>query len=172
MLYAAYQFPSEAEAVVALDGVDVASIDAVGNIITHTYGEPDENGRLPILSSETTGWFVNVAWASDEPLSMASFRIPATDAPRWWAGVPREMVTPVLPPPRKLTPLQFMDRLSAQRQAEIAAAATSSPSLLLSLLRLSGATEVDLDNPETIAVVSAMQSAGLISQAEADALLA
>lgn len=162
MIYAAYQFPDVATANAAL-AQDVTVNDA-----------SDVIGDRTILVDEapvTTGYYVNAVWGSEEPSSWIQYRIPTADAPRWWAGVAREVTAPTPIPVRKLTSLQFMDRLSSQRQTEIVAAAIQVPALLLSLLRLSGATEVDLDNPETVAVVAAMVSASLISQAEADVLL-
>lgn len=75
-------------------------------------------------------------------------------------------------PPRALTPREFMDRLSQVRQAEITAAAMASPALLLWLIRLSSAVEVDPAHPETIAGVNALRAAGAITQVEAGALLA
>lgn len=75
-------------------------------------------------------------------------------------------------PPRTLTPREFMDRLPMQRQAEVTAAAMQSPALLLFMLRLTGAREVDPSHPETVAGVTALRAAGVITEQEAAALLA
>jgi len=78
---------------------------------------------------------------------------------------------PVPAPVRVLTPREFMDRLPMQRQAEITAAATQAPAVLLWLLRLSGARDVDVAHPETVAGVTALRDAGLLTEQEAAALL-
>jgi hypothetical protein len=74
--------------------------------------------------------------------------------------------------PRIITPRQFMDRLPMERQAAITASAMASPQILLWLIRLTGATEVDLDNAETLEGVQALAFAEIITEAEALALLA
>lgn len=76
------------------------------------------------------------------------------------------------PAPRVLTPRQFMDRLGADKQGAAAAAAQNMPELLLVLLRLAAATEVDLDHPETSAGIGMMRRAGVLTDAEAEALRA
>ena len=79
---------------------------------------------------------------------------------------------PIVIPPRLPTPREFMDRLTEARQAEITAAAMGNAAVMLWLLRLLGATEVDPAHPETIAGVGALRAAGVITQPEAEALLA
>lgn len=79
---------------------------------------------------------------------------------------------PPAPPSRIITPRQFMDRLPMPRQQAITAAAVSSPQILLWLIRLTGALEVDLDNAETMEGVQALAIAEVITEAEAEALLA
>lgn len=78
----------------------------------------------------------------------------------------------VTSPPRIVTPRQFMDRLPMERQAAITAAAMSSPQILLWLIRLTGALEVDLDNAETMEGVQTLAMAEILTEAEAEALLA
>lgn len=73
--------------------------------------------------------------------------------------------------PRVITPREFMDRLSIETQAAIAAAATQNGQIMLLLVRLTGG-DVRLDSDETEAGVAAMRAAGLITAAEAAALLA
>lgn len=74
-------------------------------------------------------------------------------------------------PARVITPREFMDRLSVQTQAAIAAAATQNGQIMLLLIRLNGG-DVRLDADETLQGVAAMQAAKLITAAEAKALLA
>lgn len=73
---------------------------------------------------------------------------------------------------RNPSPREFMDRVPMARQAEITAAAVQSPAVLLWLLRMLGASEVDPDHPETIAGVNALLNAGVITQGEAVEFLA
>lgn len=79
---------------------------------------------------------------------------------------------PLILPPALPSPREFMDRLTAPRQAEITLAAMQSAPLLLWLLRLSGAREIDPAHAETIAGVHALRTAGVITEAEQEALLA
>lgn len=87
---------------------------------------------------------------------------------------PEPVPEPVAPPPpsRIITPRQFMDRLPMERQAAITAAAMQSPQILLWLIRLTGALQVDLDDPETLEGVQALHFAEIITETEAEALLA
>ena len=80
--------------------------------------------------------------------------------------------TPSQPATRTITPRQFMDRLPMSRQQAITAAAMTSPQILLWLIRLTGALQVDLDNAETMEGVQALALAEVITEAEAEALLA
>lgn len=98
----------------------------------------------------------------------------AADTPAAWAAMlaavePAPYQAPALP--RVVTPLAFMDRLAPETQAAITAAAAASPAVLLWLLRLTGAREVDLDSAETQGGVAALQAAGLLTQEQAAALL-
>jgi hypothetical protein len=74
--------------------------------------------------------------------------------------------------PRTISPREFMDRLSPEKQDAIFAAALQSPAILKLLVRLSAAVEVDLDFPETVLGVQAMKAAGLLTAEEAVAVLA
>ncbi|MBS7811215.1 hypothetical protein [Roseococcus pinisoli] len=97
-----------------------------------------------------------------------------TEYEAWLAdgGVPEP--APELPPapPRVLTPREFIDRLPLSRQGEITAAAMQSPPLLLWLIRLSSAREVDVTFPETIEGVAALRAADVITAQEVEDLLA
>ena len=71
----------------------------------------------------------------------------------------------------KLTSLQFMGLLTAAEQNAIATAAQANASVLVWLLKISGATYVDLGDPATIGGVNAMVAAGLLTAARATAVL-
>ena len=85
-------------------------------------------------------------------------------------GVPVEFVA--APSPRTLTPIQFLDRVSLQTQVGVLAAAKTDPMVELIWTRLILAVEIDLDSQQTIGGVQYLLGAGVISQAEADLLLA
>lgn len=86
---------------------------------------------------------------------------------------------PPAPPraPRIMRALAFIDRLPFVRQAEIVAAArtlatqgNAVPDLLLT--RIGAASVVDLDDPQVSQGVAELRRLGLITPAEADALMA
>lgn len=72
MIYGAYCFPSAGAAETAFRDLEPAALDMIGD------------------------GYVNAVWPDAEPGALAAYGIPAADAPRWWAGVPRE---PPAPPP-------------------------------------------------------------------------
>ena len=87
---------------------------------------------------------------------------------------PRSEPLPIDPPPpasRLMSPRVFMDALPRARQTDITTAGVAVPSVLTWLLRLVAAVEVDLDDPETVEGVGALEQAGLITAEEAAALL-
>jgi hypothetical protein len=74
------------------------------------------------------------------------------------------------------TPLSWINRLPLQTQLSIqgaaaAAAAGGDPSLALFLTKLSAAQEIDVNDAQTQAGVTAMFAAGLLNETERDALL-
>lgn len=90
---------------------------------------------------------------------------------------------PYVPPdpeplqPTQLTPREFMSRLPMGRQEDITAAAVAAAvqgnaAPLNWLFRMLGAVYVDPAEPETAGGVAAMEASGLITAAEASALLA
>ena len=79
---------------------------------------------------------------------------------------------PVVPPPVTLTPLQFMGLLTAAEETAIATAALQNASVLLWLVKTSGASYVSLGDQATIAGVNAMVAAGLLTAARAAQILA
>lgn len=74
--------------------------------------------------------------------------------------------------PRKVHPLDFMNRLPIEVQVNIVAAGESSPTARLWFLRLSASSLVDLDAVETRGAVGSLVAAGIITQEQADTLLA
>lgn len=97
-------------------------------------------------------------------------------------GAPIAVDPPAPPPPpaiRVIAPLAFRRRLSMERRQQITLAAAQAlaatpPNAALQtwLDDLVAARQIDLDNPETLAGVALLQSAGLLTEAEAAALLA
>jgi hypothetical protein len=75
------------------------------------------------------------------------------------------------PPPRLVWSLDFMDRFSDATQLAIVTAAQSNPVVRLWYDRLLASGSVDLNNTRLIAGLHAMRDAGLLSQAEVDAVL-
>jgi hypothetical protein len=97
-----------------------------------------------------------------------------------WNGTELE---PYSPPPvtptaiRTIRGAAFRERIPAARRAPIAAAAVQAANggdgtLVAAMLSFASAQTVALDSPEVNAAVDAMRTAGAITQAEADALLA
>lgn len=89
----------------------------------------------------------------------------------------------IAPPPqatiRVIAPLAFRRRMSTARRREITLAAAQAmaatppqPALQVWLDDLNAAKRVELDHPDTIAGVALLQGAGLLTEAEAAALLA
>lgn len=72
----------------------------------------------------------------------------------------------------KITSLSFQKRLSNETRIAIQNAAKENPFVNLMMMDLQSAQEVDLEHPETIQGVTLLLSLQLITQAEADTLLA
>lgn len=112
------------------------------------------------LYPATLTWF-DVTALNPQPAAGWSFSGTAFTAP--------PAVAPLAP---RLTSLQFMNLLTAAEQTAIATAAQSNASVLVWLLKISGALYVDLGDPATIGGVQAMVGAGLLTSARAAAILA
>lgn len=67
-----------------------------------------------------------------------------------------------------ITPLQFMALFTDAEQATITGAAMQSPPLMLWLLKLSAADQVDTTLPDVTNGLGAMQQAGILSQERVD----
>ncbi len=78
----------------------------------------------------------------------------------------------VAPAAPKLTSLQFLGLLTAAEQQAIMTAGLANASVMLWLLKVTGATFVDLGDPTTIAGVDAIAAVGLLTSARAAAILA
>lgn len=127
---------------------------------TYTYTSP-ANAAIRVHDTQTgakgivrQGSDAFVAILADQAITVAPYAPPAA------------------PSLRKITPRAFMLRLPAPVQEAVAAATVQSPSLHRWVLELVASREVDLDMPETQAGVAAMVQAGLLTQAQATALLA
>ncbi|WP_424813577.1 hypothetical protein [Roseococcus sp. YIM B11640] len=85
MLRRAYNFPSSAAGIAAIEAIpEGAAVDVqrIGPAF-----EPGEGG------AQRPGWFCNIDWAAAEPVDWVEHRIPSEDAPNWWTGVPRVPAT-------------------------------------------------------------------------------
>lgn len=98
-----------------------------------------------------------------------------------WAWTGSAFAAPVQPAPaalpRRLSSLAFRRRLSPARRAAVTLAASAAmeqgdATLQVWLDDLNAAGVVELDDPETVAGVAAALAAGVITEAERDALLA
>lgn len=78
------------------------------------------------------------------------------------------------PPParRVLLPLGFRNLFLPAEEVAITAAAQAAPQLRVWLDRLNAASEVDLDDPRTVAGLDALVAAGLITEARRDQIAA
>jgi hypothetical protein len=88
-------------------------------------------------------------------------------------NAPDPAAAPPAPPYVPPSPRQWLERLAPATQANIAKAALADATgaTLLWLLKAAGNPAIDVTNADTNSGVSTMQSAGVISAAEATALL-
>jgi hypothetical protein len=104
-------------------------------------------------------------------------------APDGWQRMTRDeyaaLAATYVPPPQPLPPLRFADWLSFYRHAErkvpglyrrVVAASQQSADIAAWLTLASGQGEMHMNHPETIAGFAALVQAGVITQAERDAL--
>ena len=78
-------------------------------------------------------------------------------------NVPAPYVSPAATPRRIVTVLEFRDRLTPGEEVAITQASMASAAVRVWLDRLSGAQEVNLDDPRTVAGLHAMAAAGLLA---------
>lgn len=93
---------------------------------------------------------------------------------RLWAYVGGAFSPPaaVVPASPKLTSLEFMALLTPAEQAAIAGAGLANASVMLWLIKLSGAMYIDLGDPQTVGGVHALAAAGLLTSDRVTAILA
>jgi hypothetical protein len=87
------------------------------------------------------------------------------------------LVTVAAPPPRPAppappSPRQWLERLSSEKQAAIAAGGLANAAVLLWLLKASGLSTIDVTLQETIDGVAALVSAGILTADDQAVLLA
>jgi hypothetical protein len=70
------------------------------------------------------------------------------------------------------SPREWLERLSADKQAAISAAAVANPAILLWLLKAAGTPQIDVTATETVAGVAALVSVGVLTSADQTVLLA
>lgn len=68
-------------------------------------------------------------------------------------------------------PRQWLERLTADKQAAIAAAGVGNAAILLWLLKAAGSPAIDVTSADTIAGVGALVTAGIITTADQSILL-
>lgn len=78
-------------------------------------------------------------------------------------GVPEPYLPPAPGPTRIVTVLAFRDRLTPEEEIAITQAGMASAAVRVWLDRLSGAQEVNLDDPRTVTGLHAMVAAGLLA---------
>ena len=102
---------------------------------------------------------VTLPATSTDPLATIDAHLP-----NWW--------TPPPPPaPTTIAPLAMMNRLTLTEQATMATAAQGNAQVLLWLMKMASATEIDVTDPVTIAGVQAMEAAGLFVAGRAAVVL-
>jgi hypothetical protein len=82
-----------------------------------------------------------------------------------------DAATPLSFPSPAPSPREWLERLSADKQAAIAAAGVGNGTILLWLLKAAGSPSIDITNAETIAGVAALVAAGVITTADQTILL-
>lgn len=87
-------------------------------------------------------------------------------------GLPAWVDVPAPAPKTQFTPLEFQARIPADKLHAIVQAAVSNPALLLLLFQFAGAGIVDITDQRTISGVNAFVAAGVLTQADAQEILA
>lgn len=72
----------------------------------------------------------------------------------------------------EMKPLDFLDLFTEQEQIGVVTATLANPAIKLFYDRLLAATYVTIEDPRTLAGIQALVSAGLLTQARADAVIA
>ena len=87
-------------------------------------------------------------------------------------GVPEPYLPPAPRPTRIVTVLAFRDRLTPAEEIAITQAGMATAAVRVWLDRLSGAQEVNLDDPRTVAGLRTMAAAGLLAAERVTEILA
>lgn len=184
MRYSYHRWPDRAawEAAAAEAGWP---LDVTG--VPHVAGLDVIAGLAPVEEEAPPDPCWHLVLATDDalPASIAAAEHPATDAPFWWAGVPREMPQPAAPAiPDSLTFRQFilalwMGSLITEEEALAAAetrarpaafeqvlAALPSPDATAARITWATMTVVPREHP----LIGALVLAGVATQAQIDAV--
>lgn len=86
-----------------------------------------------------------------------------------WAA---QRMQPLTPPQRVISALEFRRRLPFTRRVELTALAQSNATLRAWLDDVTAAQEIDLDDPELVAALAALETQGVLTAAEVAALRA
>ncbi len=135
-------------------------------------------------SGALLAWAPTVQELPTPPASSTVRELPQWDAPPplpyVWEPVALDWVVPAPAAPRRLTRLEFQSRYTLAEQVAIELAASGGPGITATdaaTLRvfdraLSNATEIDVDDPRTVAGVEYHASLGLIAGARVAEILA
>jgi hypothetical protein len=126
------------------------TVDAYGRVLTCS-------GQKPIVCHSPDG--ITAANDAMGPIIQA------------FNATPPAGVSAYAPPPTTIAPLDFMARLTPVEQSAIANASQSNAQVLLFLLKLTGATAVDVTDALTQAGMAAMIAANLITSARGAQIL-
>jgi hypothetical protein len=106
------------------------------------------------------------AGAELPPGEMVELTGPAATTPigAGWRYTAGQFDAPTAAPPRRtVTPREFLSRLTLPEKLAIRTAAQADAQVAVWIDELVASTEVDLDHPETVAGLEAMQVAGLLT---------
>jgi hypothetical protein len=92
MIYTAHRFPDAAALAAALALAEPLALDDIG--AAYTAAVLDDQGEVVAPGELIPGHHANAAWREAVPEAWAASVIPATDAARWWSGVPRVPLAP------------------------------------------------------------------------------
>ena len=123
-----------------------------------------------IISAQIVQRVSDGAFIPNDPLNIDRAAYEA-----WLAtgGLAEPMAPAPTPPPRRvISVLEFRDRLTPAEEIAITQAGMASAAVRVWLDRLSGAQEVNLDDPRTVAGLHAMAAAGLLATERVTEILA
>lgn len=104
------------------------------------------------------------------PAGASTVEAPPQDVRQTWDGSAWSAVPPAAPVPP--SPREWLERLPADKQAAVAGAVRGNDDLFWWFMKASGSTTIDVTLPETIAGVSALVAAGVLSAEDQAVLLA